>query len=202
MWCFCRKKKVNFYKWGLFTWMTQDVVFGSIAGVTQTKRLRWIMCWSAASAHNIKQPTGQVETHPMKCKAKTNLLFGEDAFMFLQPQVVEKQLFQDKQVFNWLNKSVHPTYLQNSSPQPCLVSQQTSNLPLTHNRAVKEVQYNRTVQLVPAFQQSLTMSTVIWPMLVLPCCCLKFLIRFCSLGTRSARTSFRFCKKKKKKRKN
>lgn len=38
----------------------------------------------------------------------------------------------------------------------------------------------------------LTMSTVICPMAVLPCCCLKFLIFACSLGIMFARTSFRF----------
>lgn len=39
---------------------------------------------------------------------------------------------------------------------------------------------------------SLTMSTVICPMAVLPCCCLKLLIFACSLGIMLARTSFRF----------
>lgn len=37
-----------------------------------------------------------------------------------------------------------------------------------------------------------TMSTVIWPMTVLPYCCLKLLILVCSLGIMLARTSFRF----------
>lgn len=46
---------------------------------------------------------------------------------------------------------------------------------------------------------SLTMSTVIWPIGVLPCCCLKFLILLCSLGTRSAKTSFKFCTSSRKK---
>lgn len=38
----------------------------------------------------------------------------------------------------------------------------------------------------------LTMSTVICPMAVLPCCCLKLLTFACSLGIMLARTSFRF----------
>lgn len=47
----------------------------------------------------------------------------------------------------------------------------------------------------PTSQELLTMSTVTCPMLVLPYCCLKFLILVCSLGMRSERTSFRFWKK-------
>lgn len=53
---------------------------------------------------------------------------------------------------------------------------------------------NNPVYSVQHLEKSLTMSTVTCPMLVLPYCCLKFLILVCSLGMRSDRTSFRFCR--------
>lgn len=53
---------------------------------------------------------------------------------------------------------------------------------------------NNPVYFVQHLKNSLTMSTVTCPMLVLPCCCLKFLILVCSLGIRSDSTSFRFCR--------
>lgn len=44
----------------------------------------------------------------------------------------------------------------------------------------------------PQGGRTLTMSTVICPMAVLPCCCRKLLIFACSLGIMVAKTSLRF----------